>query len=52
VNLDCEKLKLSRGSLIMARGSQYCSLYELQVKIERHEKNMADHNSSLALWHR
>ena len=39
VNLS-EKLKLSRGSLIVARESLCCSLYKLQAKIVGHEMNV------------
>jgi len=44
MNLGGEKLKLSRGSLIVTRASQCCSLYKLQAKIVGHEINVVDHD--------
>ena len=40
------------SAVIVAQESQYYSLYKLQAKIEEHEMNVADHDSSLDLWHR
>ena len=52
MNLDGGKLKLSRGSLIVARKNLGYSLYKLQAKIAGHGMNVANHNSSPNLWHR
>lgn len=49
VNFDGGQLKLARDLLVVAKGSKCCALYKLHTKVTRHEVNVVDHNSSLAI---
>ncbi|CAA0823295.1 Serine/threonine-protein phosphatase 7 [Striga hermonthica] len=46
-----EKWKLTKGSLIVARGQKYSSLYVMNVKIMDHMINAMDDERTVELWH-
>ena len=44
--------KLTKGSLVVARGRLCCSLYKTQVKVCGGQPNVVDDGTSLDLWHK
>ena len=44
--------KLTKGSLVVARGRLCCSLYKTQVKVCGGQLNAIDDDTSLDLWHK
>ena len=43
--------KLTKGSLVVARGKLCCSLYKTQAKVCRGQLNAVDDDTSPDLWH-
>ena len=52
MNLSGKKLKFTRGSLIVPRGSKCYSLDKLQAQIVGHKMSVADQDCSPDFWHR
>jgi hypothetical protein len=46
------KWKLTKGSLIVARGAKQGCLYVIKTKLCKQEVNVAETNSSPELWHK
>ena len=51
-NFSDGKWKLSKGSLVVAKGKKTCSLYTMQAKICKGVVNTLENDSSTNLWHR
>ncbi|RVW14266.1 Retrovirus-related Pol polyprotein from transposon TNT 1-94 [Vitis vinifera] len=51
-NFSDGKWKLSKGSLVVAKGKKTCSLYTVQAKICKCVVNTLENDSSTDLWHR
>ena len=51
-NFSDGKWKLSKGSLVVAKGKKTCSLYTMQAKICKGVVNTLENDSSTDLWHR
>ena len=51
-NFSDGKWKLSKGSLVVAKGNKTCSLYTMQAKICKGVVNTLENDSSTDLWHR
>lgn len=51
-NFSDGKWKLSKGSLVVAKGKKTCSLYTVQAKICKGVVNTLENDSSTDLWHR
>ena len=46
------KWKLTKESLVVARGSAYCSMYKTYAKVCKSNLNTIQENSSADLWHK
>ena len=51
-NFSDGKWKLSKGSLVVAKGKKTCSLYTMQAKICKGVVNTLENDSSIDLWYR
>ena len=44
--------KLTKGSLVVARGKMFCSLYKTHLKIYGNQLNVIENDASSNLWHK
>jgi hypothetical protein len=50
-HLGSGKWKLSKGSLIIARGKKINTLYKISAKLVKRDVNVVDNETSTELWH-